>query len=80
MAVILMLPALDKIQPSVFYIVLCVICVDIYVYEDIHMYVSTCTWSHYVYILPHNMSGLAFYGNSFVTRLSLSPRSLSWFS
>lgn len=39
------------------------------------MYVSTCTWSHYVYILPHNMSGLAFYGNSFVTRISLPSQS-----
>lgn len=38
MAVILMLPTLDKIQRSVFYIILCVVCVDIYVYPYIHIY------------------------------------------
>lgn len=41
MAVILMLPTLDKIQPSVFYMILCVVCVDIYVYVYIHICICT---------------------------------------
>lgn len=68
MPVILMLPTLDKIQRSVFYIISCVVCVDTYVYEDIHMYMYTVID---VYILPHNMSVLAFYGLSFITCISL---------
>lgn len=68
MPVILMLPTLDKIQRSVFYIIPCVVCVDIYVYEDIHMYMYTVID---VYILPHNMLVLAFYGHSFITCISL---------
>ena len=42
MAVILMLPTLDKIQRSVFYIILCVVCVDIYVCP---LYIYICTQS-----------------------------------
>ena len=63
----LMLPTLDKIQRSVFYIILCVVCVDIYVYPHTYIYVHS---HYYVYILSHNVLELAFYGSSFITCIS----------
>lgn len=54
MPVILMLPTLDKIQRSVFYIILCVVCVDIYVYEDIHMYMYTVIMYIFCHITCRN--------------------------